>query len=62
MLTDAAFNALLKTLEEPPAHANLRAGHHRASPSAGNGSVPLPAVRLQADSAYRNRGEAPVHL
>ena len=29
MLSQAAFNAFLKTLEEPPAHAIFMLGHHR---------------------------------
>ena len=31
MLTTAAFNALLKTLEEPPSHVVFRAMHHRSA-------------------------------
>ena len=44
MLSTSAFNALLKTLEEPPEHVKVHLRHHRDSQSAGHGPVPLPAL------------------
>ena len=46
MLSQGAFNALLKTLEEPPAHVDVRAGHHRRPQGAGDHPLALPALRL----------------
>lgn len=41
MLSDSAFNALLKTLEEPPKHAVFILAHHRAAQTARHHSLPL---------------------
>jgi DNA polymerase-3 subunit gamma/tau len=40
MLSKSSFNALLKTLEEPP--------DHRSAKIAGHGAVPLPAIQPEA--------------
>ncbi len=39
MLTNTAFNAMLKTLEEPPEYLKFRAGHDRSAEGAGHGAV-----------------------
>ncbi len=44
MLSTAAFNALLKTLEEPPRAREVHVRHHRSGEGAGHDSLPLPAV------------------
>ena len=44
MLSQSAFNALLKTLEEPPAPRPLYAGDHRAAQNSGHGALALPAL------------------
>jgi DNA polymerase-3 subunit gamma/tau len=44
MLTPAAFNALLKTLEEPPAHGIFYNGDNRGPQNAGHHSQPLSAL------------------
>ena len=41
MLSTAAFNALLKTLEEPPPQVVFRARHHRPATGAANDPQPL---------------------
>ena len=58
MLSTGAFNALLKTLEEPPAARDLRAGHHRRPQGAGDHRLPLPALRLPAARPAPDRGPA----
>ena len=45
MLSTAASNALLKTLEEPPAARGVRAGHHRPAEGAADHPQPHPALR-----------------
>ena len=45
MLSRNAFNALLKTLEEPPPHVEVRLRHDRVAQGAGDGAVALPAFR-----------------
>ncbi len=55
-ITDAAFNALLKTLEEPPAHvifmmATTRAGEHSA-----DHPLALPALQLSRGQVRRHSG------
>jgi DNA polymerase-3 subunit gamma/tau len=45
MLSTAAFNALLKTLEEPPPHVKVRVRHHRYPQGADHDPVALPALR-----------------
>ena len=51
MLSGPAFNAFLKTLEEPPAARRLHPGDHRPEEDPGHRAVALPALRLQADLA-----------
>ena len=55
MLSTAAFNALLKILEEPPGAPHVHSGHHGAAQGAGHHQVPVPAVLLQTDSPRRHR-------
>ena len=50
MLTTEAFNALLKTLEEPPAARGVHLCHHRTAQDPGNHSEPLSAVRFSPHS------------
>ena len=50
MLSRNAFNALLKTLEEPPRACEVPVRHHRGGQAAGHGAVALPAVRSAAHS------------
>ena len=45
-ITDAAFNALLKTLEEPPDHVDLHDGDDAAGGHSADDSVALPAFQL----------------
>jgi DNA polymerase-3 subunit gamma/tau len=44
MLSAAAFNALLKTLEEPPAHVKFVVRNHRSAEGAAHDRVALPAL------------------
>ena len=44
MLSTSAFNALLKTLEEPPRAGDFHLRHHRNSQSARDGFIQVPAV------------------
>lgn len=53
MLTTAAFNALLKTLEEPPGTRDLCTVHHRPAKDSGNHPLALPALRFPP---HRQRG------
>ena len=46
MLSNAAANALLKTLEEPPGPRGVRAGHHRSAEGAADHPQPDPALRV----------------
>ncbi len=48
MLSNASFNALLKTLEEPPEHVKFLFATNRDQEGAGDGAVALPALRSQA--------------
>ena len=50
MLTTAAFNSLLKTLEEPPRSRGLRPRDDRPATSVADDYFPLSAVRLSPDS------------
>ena len=43
MLSKGAFNALLKTLEEPPAHCEVSLRDHRSGPRPDYGAQPVPA-------------------
>ena len=67
MLSPAASNALLKTLEEPPRPRRVRAGHHRSAEGAADDPQPHAALRVpvaarrHADRAgprRRRRGRA----
>ena len=49
MLTREAFNALLKTLEEPPDHVKFRVLYDRAGKSTRHNSIPLSAFRFFRD-------------
>ena len=59
-LTDAAWNALLKLIEEPPPHLALRLLHDGAPEGAADGALALPDVRLPAPAAARARAQAAV--
>ena len=48
MLSSQAWNAFLKTLEEPPPQHDLRARHDRGPEGAADGRRPLPPLRLRA--------------
>ncbi len=56
MLSTAAFNALLKILEEPPAHLMFILATTELHKVPGHHQVPVPAVLLQAHPA---RGDRP---
>ena len=56
MLSTNAFNALLKTLEEPPAACEVHLRHHRNPQGPGHGPVALPALRPAADRARGDDG------
>jgi hypothetical protein len=62
MLSKAAFNALLKTLEEPPEHVKVHPGDDRAGKGAADDPVALPAIRLSATSHARDRRAPQGHL
>ena len=51
MLSTSAFNALLKTLEEPPPHVKFLFRHHRNPQGSGDCPVALPALRPPPDRA-----------
>ena len=51
MLTKEAWNAFLKTLEEPPPQHRLRPRHDRVPQGDGDDRRPLPALRLPAPLA-----------
>ena len=44
MLSSHSFNALLKTLEEPPPYGQVHPGDHRSAETSSNDSFALPAV------------------
>ena len=48
MLSKQAFNALLKTLEEPPPHVIFILATTEARTSTGDRAVAVPALRLEA--------------
>jgi len=47
MLSKNAFNALLKTLEEPAVRRQIRVRDNRGPQGTGHGSVALPTFRLR---------------
>ncbi len=51
-----AFNALLKTLEEPPRAREVHLRHHRAAQDPDHDPLALPAIRLQAHLAEGDHG------
>jgi hypothetical protein len=53
MLSTHAFNAMLKTLEEPPRACRVHPRHHRSAEGAGDGVVALPAVQPEEHGARR---------
>ena len=59
MLSKAAFNALLKTLEEPPPRGGLRLGHHRVAARSCRRSC---HAARSSSSAGRRPGELVGHL
>ena len=61
MLSTAAFNAFLKTLEEPPRARQVRVRHHRNPQSAGHGAVALPALRPAPRRCRRADGASGQH-
>lgn len=61
MLTKEAFNALLKTLEEPPRAGEVLLRHHRAAQSPSHHHQPLPALRSRPHPARPDRLQAPAN-
>ncbi len=61
MLSTAAFNAFLKTLEEPPRARQVRVRHHRNPQSPGHGAVALPAFRPAPGRGRRADGASRQH-
>jgi len=55
MLSNAAWNAFLKTLEEPPPHVKFIFATNRGAQSPGHYPEPLPALRLQARQREADR-------
>ncbi len=55
-ITEAAFNALLKTLEEPAGARHLYDGDHRAGEHSPDDSVALPALQLSRGQVRRHPG------
>ena len=58
MLTKEAFNALLKTLEEPAAERQVRILHDRAEQGPRHDSLAMPAFRLRNDRAGKHHVSA----
>ena len=58
MLTGAAFNALLKTLEEPTGACEVHFLHHRSGETADHRAEPLPAFRFCAGRGQQDRRAA----
>jgi DNA polymerase III subunit gamma/tau len=48
MLTNTAFNAMLKTLEEPPEYLKICVGHHRPTKSSCDSPVSVFAIQFAA--------------
>ncbi len=61
MLSNHSFNALLKTLEEPPPHVKFLAGDDRPAEAAGHRAVALPAVQPQTPVGEPHRRTPEVH-
>ena len=53
-LSKAAFNALLKTLEEPPQQRRFCHGDDRAAQGARDDPVAMPGVRISHDPAAKD--------
>ena len=56
MLSTGAFNALLKTLEEPPCTRHLHSGDHRGKQNPGDDPFQMPAVRFPPHHDRYHRG------
>ena len=56
MLSNAAFNALLKTLEEPPPHVKFILATTGVRQDSGDHRFPLPTVRFQTHSFFADPG------
>ena len=61
MLSAAAFNAFLKTLEEPPATRHLHPGDHRKTQDHPYDPLALPDLRLQPHPRRGLRGIPQIH-
>ena len=61
MLSRSAFNAMLKTLEEPPGACEIHSRDDRSAEGSGNGAVALPPVQPQADPSTRDPRAPAVH-
>ena len=61
MLTSAAFNALLKTLEEPPAAREVHLRDDRAAEGSADDPEPLPAFRSAPHSGEPDRAASAIH-
>ncbi len=55
MLSNHSFNALLKTLEEPPAACEISIGNHRSETSTHHYLVTLSAISFKTHYARTNR-------
>ena len=62
MLSTAASNALLKTLEEPPDARRVRAGHHRSAEGAAHHPQPHPALRAAPAVGRRAEPRSPRYI
>ena len=58
MLSTSAFNALLKTLEEPPFSCYLRSRYNRDEEDTGYSAFPLPAYAFQKDIGQHDKDKA----
>ena len=61
MLSIAAFNALLKIIEEPPEHLHVYSGDDGAEQGSGDNSVALPALLVPKASPRGHRGQTQLH-